>query len=140
MEELKELVNQFQFTNGFWMVLLPVAMMAIDIVTGFINAWMKGEVKSSVLRQGIAKKTGELIIILLGELFVMGMNLPIGICAGISLYIIIMELVSIFENLQKLGVPIPKFVSKALSSTVEKINEEKDEKEEEPQNGSEEEK
>lgn len=138
MAELKELVNQFQFTSEFWMVLLPVAMMAIDIVTGFINAWMKGEVKSSVLRQGIAKKTGELIIILLGELFVMGMNLPIAICAGISLYIIIMELVSIFENLQKLGVPIPKFVSKALSSTAKKINE--DEKEEEPQNGSEEEK
>lgn len=138
MAELKELVEQFQFSSSFWMVLLPVAMMAIDIVTGFINAWVKGEIKSSILRKGIAKKAGELVIILLGELFVIGMNLPVGICCGISIYIIVMELISIFENLDKLGVPIPKFVSKALHDTAEKINEE-DEKED-LQNGSEEEK
>lgn len=138
MAELKDLVDQFQFTNAIWMVLLPVAMMAIDIVTGFINAWVKGEIKSSILRKGIAKKSGELVIILLGELFVIGMNLPVGICAGISIYIIVMELISIFENLDKLGVPIPKFVSKALNDTAEKIN--KDDEKEELQNGSEEEK
>lgn len=138
MAELKELVEQFQFSSEFWMVLLPVAMMAIDIVTGFINAWVKGEIKSSILRKGIAKKSGELVIILLGELFVIGMNLPVGICAGISIYIIVMELISIFENLDKLGVPIPKFVSKALNDTAEKIN--KDDEKEELQNGSEEEK
>ena len=138
MAELSKLVEQFQFSSEFWMVLLPVAMMAIDIVTGFINAWVKGEIKSSILRKGIAKKSGELVIILLGELFVIGMNLPVGICAGISIYIIVMELISIFENLDKLGVPIPKFVSKALHDTAEKINEE-DEKED-LQNGSEEEK
>lgn len=137
MDEIMELINKFQFTNSFWMVLLPVAMMAIDIVTGFINAWMKGEIKSSILRTGIAKKSGELVIILMGELFVMGMNLPIGICAGISIYIIIMELISICENLQKLGIPIPKFISKALNDAEKKIVE--DEKEE-LQNGSEEEK
>lgn len=127
MDEIMELINKFQFTNSFWMVLLPVAMMAIDIVTGFINAWMKGEIKSSILRTGIAKKSGELVIILMGELFVMGMNLPIGICAGISIYIIIMELISICENLQKLGIPIPKFISKALNDAEKKIVE--DEKE-----------
>lgn len=137
MDEIMELINKFQFTNSFWMVLLPVAMMAIDIVTGFINAWMKGEIKSSILRTGIAKKSGELVIILMGELFVMGMNLPIGICAGISIYIIIMELISICENLQKLGIPIPKFISKALNDAEKKIVE--DEKEE-LQNGSEEDK
>lgn len=138
MAELKELVEQFQFSSEFWMVLLPVAMMAIDIVTGFINAWVKGEIKSSILRKGIAKKSGELVIILLGELFVIGMNLPVGICAGISIYIIVMELISIFENLDKLGVPIPKFVSKALNDTADKIN--KDDEKEEDNDASEEEK
>lgn len=138
MTELKELIEQFQFTNSFWMVLLPVAMMAIDIVTGFINAWVKGEIKSSILRKGIAKKSGELVIILLGELFVIGMNLSVGICAGISIYIIIMELISIFENLDKLGVPIPKFVSKALHDTADKINEDNDK--EDPKDDGEEEK
>ena len=138
MTELKELIEQFHFTNDFWMVLLPAAMMAIDVITGFINAWIKQKVKSKILREGIAKKFGELVVILVGELLVMGMSLPMGICAGISIYIIIMELISIFENLDKLGVPIQKFDTKALHDTADKINE--DNNKEDPKDDGEEEK
>ena len=38
-----------------------------------------------------------------------------------------MEMISICENLDKLGVPIPKFVKKALRSAEEKITQEKKE-------------
>lgn len=123
MEQIKELIEQFDFTNTTWTLMLPIILMAIDVLTGVINAWIKGEIKSSILRKGLGKKIGEIVVLAIGELFLLAMNLPMAILNGISLYIIVMELISICENLEKLGVPIPKFVKKALASTEEKINE-----------------
>lgn len=123
MEQIKELVNQFEFTNTTWTFMLPIVLMAIDVLTGVTNAWIKGEIKSSILRKGLGKKIGEIVVLAIGELFLIAMSLPTAVLNGISLYIIVMELISICENLEKLGVPIPKFVKKALASTEEKINE-----------------
>ncbi len=123
MEEIKTLVSTFNFTNTTWTIMLPIILMAIDVLTGVINAWIKGEIKSSILRKGLGKKIGEIVVLAIGELFLIAMSLPMVILNGISLYIIVMELISICENLEKLGVPIPNFVKKALASTEEKINE-----------------
>ena len=123
MEQIKELVEQFEFTDTTWTLMLPIILMAIDVLTGVINAWIKGEIKSSILRKGLGKKIGEIVVLAIGELFLIAMSLPMAVLNGISLYIIVMELISICENLEKLGVPIPKFVKKALASTEEKINE-----------------
>lgn len=121
MEEIKTLIATFNFTNPTWTLLIPIVLMAIDILTGVTNAWIKGEIKSSILRKGLGKKMGEILILAIGELFLFGMSLPVAILNGISLYIIVMELISICENLEKLGVPIPKFIKKALASTEDKI-------------------
>ena len=123
MEQIKELVEQFEFTNTTWTFMLPIILMTIDVLTGVINAWIKGEIKSSILRKGLGKKIGEIVVLAIGELFLIAMSLPMVVLNGISLYIIVMELISICENLEKLGVPIPNFVKKALASTEEKINE-----------------
>lgn len=123
MEQIKELIEQFEFTSTTWTFMLPIILMAIDVLTGVTNAWIKGEIKSSILRKGLGKKIGEIVVLAIGELFLIAMSLPMAVLNGISLYIIIMELISICENLEKLGVPIPKFVKKALASTEEKINE-----------------
>lgn len=136
MEELKEIVSQFNFANDIWVVMLPAILMGIDFITGTINAWIKGEIDSSKMRKGLGKKIGEITAILIGEMFVMAFNLSDFLVDAISLYIIIMELISICENLEKLGVPIPKFIKKALAITNEKIQndtenlENKDDKEE----------
>ena len=130
MEEIKTLVSTFNFTNTTWTIILPIILMAIDVLTGVINAWIKGEIKSSILRKGLGKKIGEIVVLAIGELFLIAMSLPMVILNGISLYIIVMELISICENLEKLGVPIPNFVKKALASTEEKINEDDKDKDE----------
>lgn len=138
MDEIRELLNSIHFTNDIWTVMLPVILMCIDIITGITNAWIKKELDSSVLRKGLGKKLGEISAILIGEIFVAGFGLTTLVADGISIYIIIMELISICENLEELGVPIPKFIKKALAVTNEKIteedkndNEEEDDKEEE---------
>ena len=121
MEELRELVKEFHFSNDVWTVMLPVILMGIDFLTGTINAWIQGELDSSKMRKGLGKKLGEVAAIMIGEMFVCAFELSTLVASAISIYIIVMELISICENLEKLGVPIPKFIKNALSITNDKI-------------------
>lgn len=129
--EAQGIIENLRFTQDLWIVLVPLILMAVDIMTGFINAWAKHDIKSSIMRQGLARKFGELVIIGIAQLFLYSVGLPKGIASGVSFYIGLMELISICENLDKLGVPIPRFVKRALRSAEEKISKEK--KEETPQ-------
>ena len=134
MEEIKTILSNFHFTNEVWAIMLPIILMGIDVLTGLVNAWIKKEVLSSKLRKGLGKKLGEISAILIGEILVIALGLPMGVADGVSFYIIVMELISICENLEKLGVPIPKFVRQALAVTNENIqneSEKEDDKEDE---------
>lgn len=71
------------------------------------------------MRAGLGKKIGEIVIIVIGELFSYGVGLPEYIINGVILYIVFMEFMSILENLDKLGVPIPKNIKKALNNISE---------------------
>lgn len=128
METIKELIEQFQFRNEVLVIIIPLLLMCIDIITGLTNAWIKREVDSSKLRKGLGKKLGEISCILIGEIFVAGFNITAFLASGISIYIIVMELISICENLEELGVPIPNFIKKALAVANEEITND-DEKE-----------
>ena len=130
--EAQNLIENLRFTQDLWVVLVPLALMGIDIATGFVNAWAKHDIRSAIMRQGLARKFGELVIIGIAQLFLFAVGLPKGIASGVSFYIGIMELISICENLDKLGVPIPKFVKRALKSAEDKITKE-EKKEERPQ-------
>jgi phage-related holin len=76
------------------------------------------------MREGLNHKVGELAILFMGELFTYGMQLPAIFINCVSLYIIFMEIVSIMENLDKMNVPIPKFVRKALRNASYKLEKE----------------
>lgn len=114
MDNIKEMLDKIKFANELWVFMIPGILMAIDMLTGSLNAWVKQDFKSFRMRQGLVKKCGEITILGIGELFTVGMVLPMYILSGISFYIIFMELISICENLKKMGVPIPKFIEKAL--------------------------
>ena len=114
--DIGKILNEIHFASLTWLLLIPVAMMAIDIVTGLLYAWSTKTFESAKMRTGLAKKCGEIMIILIGMMFVYGTNIPTYILTGISAYIIFMELMSVLENLDKLGVPIPAFISKVLNN------------------------
>lgn len=109
-------LENFQFRNEFWILILPVSLMAIDFVTGLLYAWSTETFKSKKMRSGLTKKVGEIAILVIGELFSYGMRIPPFIMAGISAYIIFMEFMSVMENLKKMGVTIPGFISKVLNT------------------------
>ena len=109
-------LSNFHFTNEIWVLIIPVSLMAIDFLTGLMYAWSTNTFKSKKMRSGLTKKVGEIAILVIGELFSYGLRIPPMIMAGISAYIIFMELMSVMENLKKMGVPIPGFIAKVLNT------------------------
>ena len=116
MEDITVFFENVKFTHDWWSFLLPVSLMGLDVITGVTDAWIRKRLKSYKLREGLGKKVGELSALLLGALLTQALTLPIYVLIGISFYIVFMEVISIFENLQKLGVPIPGFIKKALGT------------------------
>ena len=109
-------LDRIHFTSGLWVLLLPLALMGLDIITGLVKAWSNEDFKSKKMRTGLSKKIGEIAIIVIGELFQYSLTLPTYIMTCISLYISFMELMSNVENLNELGVPLPAFLTKVLQS------------------------
>ena len=133
MDEINALLEKIHFTSSLWVIAIPIILMTVDIFTGLTNAWIKKEVDSSKLRKGLGKKIGEIATLFVGEIFIVGLNVSTMLVSGISIYLIVMELISICENLEKLGVPIPSFIRKALAVTNDNIvnDNPKEDKEEE---------
>lgn len=119
MENVQYIFNTIHFTSKAWVFAVPCLLMALDFATGLLNAWIKEEIKSSIMRTGLVKKCGEVVILVIGEIIVFGTDVPIRneIMTGLSLYICLMELLSIAENLALLGVPLPGFLTRALAQT-----------------------
>lgn len=137
--EIIEIVKSLNFTNLFWQVLTPLLFSLADIVTGYIQAVINKNVDSQKMRVGIYHKA--LIVLVLFLSFIFGiafniMSVPLFICV----YIVIMEVVSIIENLKKAGIDVGWLTSivkdKPEETTEESLNkltktiEEKEEKKE----------
>lgn len=111
-----EFLQNVKFTSETWRLILPFIMMGLDIVTGLIYAWSSKSFQSTKMRSGLAKKAGEAVIIVIGELCLWALHFPDAIMTGISVYIIFMEFMSIIENLDKLGVPLPDRIKKVINN------------------------
>lgn len=120
---LREVLSNLHFQNDWWTLLLPCVMIGIDFVTGLIYAWASRTFQSSKMRTGLSKKAGELAILVVGEALSVALCLPKYIMAGVSIYIVIMELMSIFENLDRMGVPVPKAIRNVVNNTATTLTE-----------------
>lgn len=116
MEEIYQFISQFNFRNELWVLFIPIGLMAIDILTGIVKAWAQNNFKSAIMRAGLAKKAGEFMILVVGELISYGLMLPDTVMNGVSFYIIFMEGMSILENVDELGLPIPGFIKKVINN------------------------
>ena len=130
MEDLYTFISQFHFRNELWVLFIPLGLMAIDILTGVIKAWAHNDFQSAIMRAGLAKKAGEIMILVVGELISFGLMLPDTIMNGVSFYIIFMEIMSILENADELGIPVPKFVKDVINNVDDQLqNGDKEEEE-----------
>lgn len=117
-----DVLKSVDFRDKNWIVICPSILMVIDFLTGLIDACLRGHLKSFKMRDGLNHKAGELSILLVGEMITYGMNLPLIYMKGISLYIMLMEIVSICENLDRMGIWIPKWVKKFFRNAKETID------------------
>jgi len=130
VEDLYTFISQFHFRNELWVLFIPLGLMAIDILTGVIKAWAHNDFQSAIMRAGLAKKAGEIMILVVGELISFGLMLPDTIMNGVSFYIIFMEIMSILENADELGIPVPKFVKDVINNVDDQLqNGDKEEEE-----------
>lgn len=124
-----DILKEMHFSSDVWAVAIPFIFIGLDILTGLIYAWRDKCFSSSKMRDGLAKKIGEIVIIVIGEVLSFGMGLPKYIMNGIIFYIALMEFMSIIENLDKLGVPMPRKLHEVINANADKLTEDFTEKE-----------
>lgn len=103
--DINQLIETLNFSNYFWQIFTPVLFSFIDIISGYIQALINHDVDSSIMRQGLLHKILIILVIIMSCVLDVTFSLSI-ITKFISIYIIVMELTSILENLKKAGLDI----------------------------------
>lgn len=120
------------FGKSWSLIVLVLAAILLDYATGILAGRANEGLNSKRATQGLYKKIGFLCLFALGFFldiafnhfisqgfngFQLPFNLPIGLI--ISVWIVVTEAISICENLERLGVPIPLWLMKLLKKTRE---------------------
>ena len=121
----------------FNVLLIPlcvmVAVMLLDYISGMAAAWSQKTLNSRCGVIGIVKKVGYIALVAVGmavdylitsALLKVGISLQINYCFGlmVTIWLIINELISILENLDRLGIPLPKFLVKMVNRLKDNVN------------------
>ena len=121
-----EFIREISFTHRYWILFLPLFLMAADVITGWIQATINETWDSTKMRVGLYRKSGEILVIVIAYVVYAAINLPIDMPAFIAGYIIIMEIISVAENLDEAGLPVPRWVTKRLKKVADDLSEDED--------------
>lgn len=122
MEMIINSLPKMKFISEFVFYLVPLIFMLCDVVSGLAKAYIQKNIISNKMRSGIIKKCGEMMIIVLTAVVVYSVQWPHQIIAVVSVYMILMEIISIMENLDEIGVPIPKWIEKTINNVATDID------------------
>ena len=106
--------------DGFVKVLITFSI--IDFITGLMAAYMKRELNSSVGFTGIARKTSMFCLVGVAhiiDLYMLGDTAMLK--TSVTLFYAVNEGISIFENVDALGIPIPQFLKDRLFNLKEQM-------------------
>lgn len=91
-----------------------LAFILLDVVSGFVAALKNNEVSSSVMREGLFKKCGSIMLVIaavavehIGAYVGMDESITMAIVLSVGALIVVMELTSVLENICKLNPDIP---------------------------------
>lgn len=103
---------------GGWDIALQclVIAIALDYVSGITRAFVTKTLSSRIGFQGLLKKMGLLLIVMLGTLIDRVTGNTGAIRTLVIYYFVANEGLSILENLGQAGVPIPPAIKKALKA------------------------
>ena len=121
-----EFIREISFTHRYWILFLPLFLMAADVITGWIQATINETWDSTKMRVGLYRKSGEILVIVIAYVIYAAINLPVDMPAFIAGYIIIMEIISVAENLDEAGLPVPRWVTRRLKKVADDLSEDED--------------
>lgn len=114
-----------------WAIGAALVMMLMDILSGFVGAVVRGDVSSTKMREGIGHKA-LLVIVIIAAVLVQTFTLHIGdmgwsfpLIVPCCVYIIVMELTSVLENVCE---AYPTLNNTALMRLFERVDAGTDEK------------
>ena len=119
-----ELTEEIHYSHDYWIFLLPLVLIASDVVSGWIQATINSTWDSTKMRKGLFRKGGEMLVIAIAWVVGIAIPMDINIAVFFSAYIVLMELVSVIENLDLAGIPMPVWVIKRLKKTMQSLTEE----------------
>ena len=123
-------LDTVQYTHQYWIFLMPLILAGADIVTGWIQASINATWDSTKMRKGLYRKGGEMLVVFLVYIIYLAVAIPVEIVKGVVIYIVIMELVSVIENLDLAGVPMPTWITHRLKKIADGLIKEDKENEE----------
>lgn len=119
---MENITQEITFTHRYWVLLLPLVLMTADIVTGWIQATINNVWDSTKMRTGLFRKSGEMLVIVVAYVISVAINLPVDVPAWIAIYISIMEIISVCENLDQAGIPMPVWITRKLKKVAEDLS------------------
>ena len=114
---LAALASLFCWLLGGWDVLAQalVALMALDVAGGLIQAFYENRLNSSIMRKGLIRKSGYFAAIALAVLVDRALFQAQPAFRTLVLsYLCVNEALSVLEHLAAIGVPLPAQLRRAL--------------------------
>lgn len=118
------------------MLLVWVALMALDYLSGTLAARQNGTWKSSMAREGIGHKAGMVLIVVVCMLAdfvlllaidnlpsdVLNIHWPMVITPMVTVWYILTEIGSIIENAMEMGAKVPAWLPTLLNATLKTVD------------------
>ena len=101
-------------------MVVVLIFIAFDVLTGWLKALATGTTDSSIMREGLFHKMGEILAMCFGyvcqfALPYIGVEFNIPFAGAIGTYIVLMEIASVVENLSIMNPQLAQMLEKIFS-------------------------
>ena len=118
--------------HEFQIIVVPLVLCSVDIASGYIAAMRTGAVNSTVMRDGMWNKMGEVFSIVVGKAVEIcisifgsdfaGVQMNVPVCTAVCAYLSLYEITSIVENIGKMNPAIGKWLIEHIGIEPYKVN------------------
>lgn len=118
--------------HEFQIVFVPLALCVLDVASGYIAAMHTGTVNSTVMRDGMWNKMGEVFAIVVGKAVEIcisifgtdfaGAETNVPVCTAVCAYMSLYEITSIVENIGKMNPSVGKWLIEHIGIEPHKVN------------------
>ena len=105
MNNLEQIVNTLNFTSLGWQIGATLIFILSDVITGIISAIIQKNLDSQKMREGLLRKILLIIVVILGFIIEYAFKMPY-VSKVVCIYIVVMETISMLENIQKAGIEL----------------------------------